>query len=1201
MSFLNRWQANLYSALSKEASTLKQKLNKEHIKRAMEQNLSEGVSEEDFSFEQISVYGMSGLVTVIAYDPVQGLLALGTNNGTIHIFGKGISFPLETFKPAFLKFLHFCPGNPLLVAIDKHNTLTVFDLTTRTETFSYCSPNIVTSVELVIGTDWLFLGMGDGRVEVVDLDRKCIAAYMIPNLLDEYRALCEKDSEKRVGDSNKKRSEMVTALQIHPRNPRYLLIGYPSAVMLWDVKERNVDSVFELPFNASHPKPVLTVIAWRPDGEHFVAGYEDGTLAFWDMRTESKPIAIRPVQDPTGLNPASTSSTLNEPVYHIAWFAFGTDTSETSLLVAGGSTEVKGLHIIKFSEKNHYHSPKRHTILQVEEGLVDFCVLTRTPWKTTEPLALIFSTATGGIQAFGFDQRTDAFDELQLPSALQWLYPRVVDAKLYTRLPEFDLFIDTTSLAPLSPRDKTPRLPGHLPLTGGLMGHGHTYILPTKDILVTAHADASLRFWDASLLALRPLSHLTVDTCAARGLEKGKSARVTTVEMIAGTGIILLGFENGDVMICYRDGFMRERKTKLEKKLPELPKVELDDSEELIAGAITNISLSKQNELPTELDAEADKSMAKDNSPDRPISITANIMTSQLQLPTEAKGEDDTTQSQENESRNQPAPLEEAAPMAKNNDSTTIFTAVDNAESISGQELTAPENSKKNTWIPQLTISHFSRSLSSLVYPALILKLHHQPISSLTLVGNLLAMADLDGCLSIVDIDNEEVVYFENMNTLEGHDQGDHKEGIEGNRVNHLVTTLGFFESFSQGDEQTACLRLIIGTNHGTIRAFRIVPKSSGYQVHPSTVYQAKEKSRIVYTSIIDLRGNEMIPVEIRASAPTQPARNEMTTGQAKEDDEQPVPPVNSDPAPITATSTKDEGGGKIGAGNEADDGVNHFPASKDNMHRSSCAHEPHYFIICTAAAIRIHLDCSETRLYKCLFKEQPHLNASSGEDGQVAQLIRARLVKLLDESKSERVCLTCFFSGGKVAIYSIPHLKILAESEIPTQLLDGVASSDITPDGRWLIPTGPFEYQQFQLIKSSRISVKKSISLHDRNRALPPAPTPTRSGLRGWLGISGTLSVQELDDILGGPNRPPCTRAYRRTNTYPNRRESGTQPGPRSKTIFEQTTQALHERGQRLNELTEKFEETANASADFAKMARKLREQQEKKKWYEF
>lgn len=61
---------------------------------------------------------LHGEVCVLAVEPVMGYLAVGTSNGTIHLFGKPAVQIVWTLRPANkVRHLLFKSGSPLLIAI----------------------------------------------------------------------------------------------------------------------------------------------------------------------------------------------------------------------------------------------------------------------------------------------------------------------------------------------------------------------------------------------------------------------------------------------------------------------------------------------------------------------------------------------------------------------------------------------------------------------------------------------------------------------------------------------------------------------------------------------------------------------------------------------------------------------------------------------------------------------------------------------------------------------------------------------------------------------------------------------------------------------------------------------------------------------------------------------------------------------------
>jgi len=73
----------------------------------------------------------------------------------------------------------------------------------------------------------------------------------------------------------------VVALAANPNDENQLLVGYQEGqLVLWDfVKTIQVNS-FSVPGTKS-----LTCVAWHSTGNEIAAGFSDGELAFWNVRT----------------------------------------------------------------------------------------------------------------------------------------------------------------------------------------------------------------------------------------------------------------------------------------------------------------------------------------------------------------------------------------------------------------------------------------------------------------------------------------------------------------------------------------------------------------------------------------------------------------------------------------------------------------------------------------------------------------------------------------------------------------------------------------------------------------------------------------------------------------------------------------------------------------------------------------------------
>ncbi|KAG0313383.1 hypothetical protein BGZ99_008919 [Dissophora globulifera] len=537
MSFFNK----IKSVVQTEgARGIRQVLQKEGTKR-FAQDLSAHLAVDSLAFCETRRYGLPALVSTVAVDPVQGLLACGTFKGTIAVSGSSeLTGYLELEEAVSVKMMAFQPGAPVLIVIDSKNAITVFDLIKRQRLFVRNARNVVTCMELLAGSNWLFHGLKDGTIDVFDVYRGQAVPYKIPNLLPEGR-----------------KHSLVISIKTHPTDNNQLLIAYNTGIALWNLKLKSVIRAFfyEIPpgamggitageggFGINESRyPHVTVIAWRPDGQGFVSGYEDGCFVFWDIRQE-RPLLARTIHE-LNVNVPGTRPVFERdsaqfvPIYQLMW-CLNENRDDTTLIVAGGtgSIDMYGLHLFEYPAKADYRSPRRHHTLTLDSDLLDFVVLPRdSPWLNgaLDPVSILVLTNRGGIRSFSFDA---SHTPQTVPATLSFVEPKLVMAKMYGQIPH-DLY---SRLVRGNDWDRVssamPRIPLHgirlAPIDVSRISH---------DILVTAHADCSIRFWDGA--TLKPLHHLTLELGS---LFFKNQTMIMALEYSVQSELLTVGFSNGN-------------------------------------------------------------------------------------------------------------------------------------------------------------------------------------------------------------------------------------------------------------------------------------------------------------------------------------------------------------------------------------------------------------------------------------------------------------------------------------------------------------------------------------------------------------------------------------------------------------------------------------------------------------------------------
>lgn len=355
-----------------------------------------------------------------------------------------------------------------------------------------------------------------------------ITPYQIPDLLETQ----EKTEEAK--------SHIVVDLQMHPTELNTLLIGYETAVFIWNIRENTIRKSFTLlHLDKSNPyrNANLTSLAWSPNGSRFIAGYDDGCTHLWDIKNDQKPISSRKLSQ----NFSSTHQEENiaEPIYQIAWYA-NIATHRSYIVVAGGThpTDIKGLNILEYDLDSDSKEPKKQSIMPLPTDLSHFLILSTDPYYLGmhNPFGIMVVGQDHCLRAYSFDH---GYPQFKLPPALEFLGPNVSHACHLSQLPSTSY----KKLSSIVPLDRKTR---YFPITGGVAGPNHIYHVESNDLLLTIHQGEIVKFWDASYTALRPLSHLTIHCLDD---VENPDAFICCLDVNKENGAFTIGFSDGTILI----------------------------------------------------------------------------------------------------------------------------------------------------------------------------------------------------------------------------------------------------------------------------------------------------------------------------------------------------------------------------------------------------------------------------------------------------------------------------------------------------------------------------------------------------------------------------------------------------------------------------------------------------------------------------
>ncbi|KAK9900591.1 hypothetical protein P389DRAFT_192855 [Cystobasidium minutum MCA 4210] len=331
------------------------------------------------------VIGYDGEISCMAYDAVQSLLAVSTKSGRITLYADFGRLPRLSWnlKPAIaIHHLLLKVGTSYLIAVDAKETLHLFDyadLDARGEPkrlLSHSMRSRVNCIENTPSLSHIFIACQDGCVDTFDVERGTISPYRIKNLWIEQDELLRRSGVPNA--PSKKRIPACVEAKSHPLDPNQILIAYEGGIVLYDITQRHNIRTYEYIVLPGAPgghddqtegaflerRPMCTCLAWRADGRMFAAGYDDGSFALWSIEDGDKPVMARTISKEDvnlatssnlfgddGPTPSDIPGTFREPIYKLAWCGFSDAQGShkgTILVVQGGTmpSDTKGLHCL---------------------------------------------------------------------------------------------------------------------------------------------------------------------------------------------------------------------------------------------------------------------------------------------------------------------------------------------------------------------------------------------------------------------------------------------------------------------------------------------------------------------------------------------------------------------------------------------------------------------------------------------------------------------------------------------------------------------------------------------------------------------------------------------------------------------------------------------------------------------------------------
>ncbi|KAM9234169.1 syntaxin-binding protein 5 isoform 1-T1 [Dugong dugon] len=466
------------TAGSSSASQQQQQQQQQHPSGTREPEIQETLQSEHFQLCKTVRHGFPYQPSALAFDPVQKILAVGTQTGALRLFGRpGVECYCQHDSGAAVIQLQFLINEGALVSALADDTLHLWNLRQKRpailHSLKFCRER-VTFCHLPFQSKWLYVGTERGNIHIVNVESFTLSGYVIM-------------WNKAIELSSKSHPGPVVHISDNPMDEGKLLIGFESGtVVLWDLKSKKAD------YRYTYDEAIHSV-AWHHEGKQFICSHSDGTLTIWSVRSPTKP-----VQTITPHGKQLKDGKKPEPCKPILKVEFKTTRSGEPFIILSGGLSYDTVGRRPCLTVMH---GKSTAVLEMDYSIVDFLTLCETPYPNDfqEPYAVVVLLEKDLVL---IDLAQNGYPIFENPYPLSIHESPVTCCEYFADCP-VDLIPALYSVGARQKRQGYSKK--EWPINGGNWGLGaQSY----PEIIITGHADGSVKFWDASAITLQVLYKL---------------------------------------------------------------------------------------------------------------------------------------------------------------------------------------------------------------------------------------------------------------------------------------------------------------------------------------------------------------------------------------------------------------------------------------------------------------------------------------------------------------------------------------------------------------------------------------------------------------------------------------------------------------------------------------------------------------------
>ncbi|KAJ6357548.1 hypothetical protein OIU78_005405 [Salix suchowensis] len=500
----------------------------------VQDNVSKGVlTRKDMNPRIALHYGIPSTASILAFDHIQSLIAIGTLDGRIKVIGgNNIEGLLVSPKQLPFKYLEFLQNQGFLVSVSNENEIQVWDLEQRRIASSLQWESNITAFSVIYCSSYMYIGDEYGMVYVLKYDAEEVKLVPMP-----YHVPADVAADASGMSSPKNRSVVGVLPQPSSQGNKVLFAYEDGLIILWDISEDKVvlvkgnkdlelkckiaadshkDFRPDLSDDISDYEPLEKEIAslcWAStDGSVLAVGYVDGDILLWNLsRTTSKDMhAAKSSNNAVKLVLSTGERRL--PVIVLHWSAHRShDECRGRLFVYGGdaigSEEVLTILSLDWSSGIESLKCTGRVDLTLNGSFADMVLLpsggvlgASGTLVLTNPGQLNLYNDAGLSSSISLQEKGNYVSSIQYPMVVPTIEPRLTLAKLGLVCRDGKLS-KALSEAISSRKLQATHCPRstNWPLTGGVPSQLHdAEKYQVERLYIAGYQDGTVKIWDAT-------------------------------------------------------------------------------------------------------------------------------------------------------------------------------------------------------------------------------------------------------------------------------------------------------------------------------------------------------------------------------------------------------------------------------------------------------------------------------------------------------------------------------------------------------------------------------------------------------------------------------------------------------------------------------------------------------------------------------